>query len=92
MIHDDPVAPTLNLNGSTKRDLMNDHLIALEALRTARLALVAMAPHGRDYPASGKWDEAVRQHRERLAVLMKLENEITRIAELVHDQNTGRVV
>lgn len=92
MLHAEPIAPRLNLNGTSKTMLMADHLNCLDTLRIARQALNTLAPHGRDYQTapSGTWQAAIVQHRERMDVLMKLENEITRIAEDIFDQNTGR--
>lgn len=91
-IHPEIVMPVLNLNGTSKHALLELQLEALSALHKARSAMAMAAPHGRDYQTApeGTWLAAVRQHRARMELVMKLENEITAIAEAISDQNTGR--
>jgi hypothetical protein len=45
----DIIAPIVNMNGTSGRQLLEDACSALEAIRAAQDALSAVAPHGRDY-------------------------------------------
>lgn len=44
------LTPTVNHNGTNRRDLVHQRLIASSAIDGAIDALKGMTPHGRDYP------------------------------------------
>lgn len=77
------VGPRANLNGTSKKELLDQYIDALKALLAAQEALAKMAPHGRDYQTlpDGQFDIAVRQHRARRVLLAGVMNEITVLAE-----------
>ncbi len=88
----DLVIPTLNLNGTAKKSLIDDYLACLDALRAAQAALERTSPHPRDYQTvtTGTWQRAAQQHRARYRALQEVMDEINTIAERVFDQTTGR--
>lgn len=43
------IIPVVNLNGTSRESLVEDHRKALDALKVAFDALSDIAPHGRDY-------------------------------------------
>ena len=45
------LTPTVNLNGTSSKDLVQQRLVASVALDGAIDALKGMTPHGRDYPS-----------------------------------------
>lgn len=62
-------APTVNINGTSKDQLMRDHQMARDALRDAVEALKSAAPHGRDYPGSFDLRNAQSGWRVRMSYL-----------------------
>ena len=84
------VAPRVNLNGSSAESLIRGYCDAMAAVETARKALLAIGPHGRDYQtvieASKSLPVAEKQHRVRHAMLDRVYHEIEALAYLVSDQ------
>lgn len=88
----DIVAPTVNLNGTGARQLIEGYTETLWKLREARDALAQITPHGRDYQtvASTFMDVASRQHAHRMKMLNRISMEIEQIALAVQDQDQVR--
>lgn len=63
--------PTIHLNGTPARVLLEERMEAASALRDAIAALCRAAPNGRDYypQGPGAIDEATMEHRRRLRQL-----------------------
>lgn len=79
-------APIINLNGTSKSELLEQHLAAADALRDAALAL-GHGPNGRDYQTRpGAYDIAVAEHCDRLKRLDAILCEILDIAEQIDAQ------
>jgi ethanolamine utilization cobalamin adenosyltransferase len=80
--------PTVHLNGSAKSALLDGYMHALEALRAAQDALVAIAPNPRDYYVQGDMaaTQAAKEHAQRFKTLTSVLREIEAIAEKVSDQ------
>jgi hypothetical protein len=74
--------PSIHLNGSSRDDLFDGYMTALEAMQTAIYAVIQTAPHGRDYYPQG--DDALRQamaeHRDRLRRLGTVADELNALA------------
>jgi len=87
-------APTLNLNGTSKRALISEVRAAIHALFEAEAALEKMTVHGRDYQTTDTPDvhflQARKEHRERLAALTRIREELSAYGEAIAAQ--GRTV
>jgi len=80
-------APIVNLNGSSKDDLLAGYRWTYEALETAILALQKTMPHGRDYPdGTATLMEAREQHLARLRAVIDAQRDIEHIARAVLNQ------
>ena len=77
--------PTVHLNGTSREELMEQLLNAVEALRVAIDAVSAACPNGRDYYVQGPdaTQEALRQHANRLHNLTAVRVELNEIAEAI---------
>ena len=64
----DLAVPTVHLNGTSKKELMQQYLDAIRALKNARDIMQQGGPHGRDYYVQGNeaTQVAIAQHRVRL--------------------------
>lgn len=85
----DLAVPTVHLNGSGARLLMDQYSKALVALRAAKEALSNTAPHMRDYYVQrepGGYDKARSEHIVRLACLEQVEDELQLLAAKVYEQ------
>ncbi len=69
------VAPTVNINGSSKKDLQSQQKTAYIALSDALEAMLKAAPHSRDFQTApeGAFETARAQHDARLAVVGRLQ-------------------
>lgn len=81
------IKPTINLNGTSKRELLDQHVTAVVAMQAAIIAVQAAAPNGRDYQTmpKGTIDLAVAGHVERLKRLESVLHELEEIAEHIAD-------
>ena len=71
------LTPTVNHNGTSRRDLVHQRLIASSAIDGAIDAMRGMAPHGRDYPSGPDAFEHDRGiFRERIGALAALRDAI----------------
>jgi hypothetical protein len=86
--------PTIHLNGTDAQSLFDGYKAAHEAIKAAQEALAQCAPNGRDYyvqkTESGDWtdvptNEAIYEHRARMAALETIERDLEALALHVMD-------
>ncbi|MBP7649697.1 MAG: hypothetical protein KA744_07615 [Phenylobacterium sp.] len=81
--------PTVNLNGTSKGDLLEQQVEAMEAIRAAIEAAQQACPNGRDYVPQGSPEaqaalqRALVEHCDRVSRLQVLLKEYETIAEHV---------
>ena len=82
------IKPTINLNGTAPRVLLDQHLKAIDTLRCAISTLQSAEPSARDYQAApiGTFTAAMEEHRDRLRRLRTVMGELQEIAEHISDQ------
>lgn len=79
------IRPTLNINGSSAFDLIDQRRNAMDALLDAIVALKQVAPNGRDYPGdAARCADDRDTHFDRLAALHKMSEEL--LDEALHIQ------
>lgn len=80
--------PTIHINGTAPANLYVANIEALRKVKDAAEALEAAAPNGRDFYPQGPAaiNEALRQHRARLALLQSVASELEAICEHIIDQ------
>ena len=82
--------PTIHLNGSSKKQLIEDLSSANNALFDTIEALSKCAPHQRDYyvnPDKNAFPVACKEHRERIGQLLEVKQEIVSIMCAIEDQD-----
>lgn len=81
--------PRINLNGTSKGDLLQQQLDALHAVNAAIDALCAAAPNGRDYQTlpPGAVQLALSEHTARLKLLQTVQDELQTIAMHISDED-----
>lgn len=74
--------PTIHINGTSPKVLLEDLLNAMNILQAARTAVMATAPHARDYHRQGNtvFVEAHKEHVNRLKRLEDVHAELYSIA------------
>lgn len=81
------IVPTIHMNGTSRQHLLDEVCAAGSALMNAMEALAKAAPNGRDYYPQGP--EAIKQagieHRERIAKVKEVYDEVQRLAEAIAD-------
>ena len=81
--------PTIHLNGTSAKSLLQDYCDAMLAIEKAQVALAKCSPNGRDYYPQG--DEALRkaikEHNRRAEKLREVWTEIEEIALYVSDHS-----
>lgn len=79
------IIPTIHLNGTSRDSLLEGYAASVLAIRNAIVVLGYTAPNARDYYPQGAWayQEALGEHRARLAKLDSVLAEIEAIAEAV---------
>lgn len=81
--------PVINLNGTARSDLLEQHMTIMRHLRHALEALQEACPHGRDYQTLGDGGgalalhQAMDEHSNRVLRLRQVMAEIETIAEHV---------
>lgn len=79
--------PTIHINGTAKKDLVEPLLAAHRALIEAREAVHKTVPNGRDYYPQG--DDAIRtalrEHQDRVNRLYAIEQEIESLCLAIID-------
>lgn len=78
-------APHINLNGSSKNDLLDQYQTAYLAATKAVDMLRLCAPHGRDFQGlpPEAYETARAQHKARMESLHKVANEVLDIVEQI---------
>jgi hypothetical protein len=69
--------PSVNINGTSRDELVNTRIAAMDALMDAMAKMEAFKPHGRDYVGRDhqySLDRAL--YAERFSILDKMRNEI----------------
>jgi hypothetical protein len=87
------ISPRLNLNGTSKQELLRVHLDAMQAIDAAVVALAACTPHGRDFQTVANPDvfkAARQQHTDRILALKVVYEQLEQIALDIDQQEGGR--
>jgi len=90
------ILPTIHLNGTSVRSLLDDNSRAYTALMEAIQYLAQTAPNGRDYYPQGDIDGkpalyvAQDQHSERMAMLLQVKRELEAIGEYLASEELRR--
>lgn len=81
------IHPTVHLNGTSQRELLQGYVDAIRALREAERAMAQAAPNARDYYVKGPdvVREAMRQHADRMVKLAEVISDLEAIAEKLAD-------
>lgn len=79
--------PQVNLNGTSKKELLEQQVTALHAINAAIDALCAASPNGRDYQTlpKGAVQLALSEHQARLKLLHTVQDELQTIALHISD-------
>jgi hypothetical protein len=74
--------PSINVNGTSQKELMQSYIAAINALRVAEELLSKAAPNGRDYATlgDGAYIEARTEHNARCARIADTIKELEQIA------------
>ena len=88
------IAPTVNNNGTSKKELLAQARAAKEALNIAISALVAMYPNGRDYQTAPEVEwlrkealhQAMNEAGNRIRTLESILVEVSEIAIAIYNQ------
>ena len=74
--------PTVHLNGTSRKELLNQVLQARSAVCTAMEKLTLAAPNQRDYVQTpDAWRSALNEHHTRMYKLREVADELEEIAE-----------
>jgi hypothetical protein len=84
------VIPAVNINGTSRAELVEQQLTARHALDAAMLAMKAAAPHGRDYQTVDQsvFRIARAEHGRRLQAIVALMSEYQQMAEAINAQGS----
>ncbi|HSW45457.1 MAG TPA: hypothetical protein VLM89_07795, partial [Phycisphaerae bacterium] len=81
------ILPVVHMNGTSKKELLEQREAVYRALRNVEKALCQMAPNGRDYyVVPGSILQAQAQHERRLAAIAGLMDEMTKEADGIYKQ------
>lgn len=84
------IIPTIHLNGTSKKTLLEDLQNAHEKIREAMSALAYTAPHERDYyvkkDAQFAYAQAREEHGYRVTMLRKILSELEQLADGIQSQ------
>jgi hypothetical protein len=82
--------PHLNMNGTSKDELISQYTGAIAAMNIAIDMLQLTNPHGRDYPNPIRsLSNAVEQHAARIKAICAVRDTLQLIAEYVDAQSRG---
>jgi len=91
---DEPIAPQLNMNGTSKEKLMEYWMDAMHKLREAIETMQKQSDllNGRDFVPQGgdNWRKARAEHMERMKKLQSVYDDVEKIVYNIHDQTGGR--
>lgn len=81
---DSLMLPSVNLNGTSKEELVAGYAKAHEAIMAALDAVAETSPHGRDFQTCepGEHSVAMHQHLDRLMMLNTLAEEMEQLANV----------
>lgn len=81
----DLAVPTIHLNGTSKKALIEDLEKAVHALRAAVKAVAEASPNARDYylQGHGAFPRATKEHASRLERVQSVEKELMTIWEAI---------
>ena len=85
--------PVVTLDGTTRAELIREHVECAEALRNAAAIIGGRMPHDRDYYASrlGMQGELAREaFRARMEKLREWAKEFEAVALALHDRGAGK--
>lgn len=85
----DLIIPIVNLNGTSRQELMQQLLDVKRAGEVLLDALTLACPHGRDYQhlPTGSIQSAIAQHKARAKTVVDLVSEIEAIAVAIRKQS-----
>lgn len=86
-----PIAPKININGTSADQLLAAYESALSALQAAEAALAECAPHGRDFPNLAELPAARAQHLTRQLALAAVRKGLAAEYEAVQTQQDERL-
>jgi hypothetical protein len=77
--------PTIHMNGTSPKDLLEDQMRAMASIATAIEDIQRAGPNGRDYYTQGPdaFAQARMEHEQRLVRLIGVRKELEQIAEHV---------
>ena len=84
-------APIVNLNGTSKEELLRLHIDAMHALESAATAMMKVTPHGRDFQTAGSvevYRQAKADHLRRVNLLWSIHKELEEIALNISEQGS----
>ena len=82
--------PTINLNGTSAKQLLQECLLAIDAMRVAISAHAITAPRGREYQPTGAFAQAQFEHTSRRDRLESVNRELEQIAEYISAETQPR--
>lgn len=84
--------PTLHLNGTSAKDLLEGFERAYAALHDAQAALAQTAPNGRDFYVQqpGSYEKALIEHSRRMKQLRDVSDEVEALSQHVADEDMRR--
>lgn len=86
----DPVIPTVNLNGTDGKVLLDGYVKAMELATALGNHLATINPHGRDFQlAPEKYEPAREQHSEIRNKLEQIYAHLEAVAIGIHNQLNG---
>lgn len=81
------IIPTLNINGSSAKDLIEPRMEARQAIQTAIEAMLKATPNGRDYPGDNSACVTDRiTHYDRIETLSRIGHELMQEAVAILEQ------
>ena len=83
------IFPTVHLNGTSQKQLLDDYCDMGHALNAAMEKMIQNGPNGRDYYPLG-FVQARKEHMDRIAKIHAVKAEIDQIAEYIADAEGGR--
>lgn len=81
-----PMIPRVHMNGTSRNELIEQHMAALRAVQAAQVALQNACPNGRDYYVidNTATQRAMAEHMARLGKLTDVHKELETILEGIH--------
>lgn len=83
------ILPNFTVSGSQRPTMVERHIDAAEAIRSAITAMTAVEPNARDYVATD-FNQAQREHKERVAKLVSVLDDLTFLADYIDCYGAGQ--